>query len=122
MEPDTKNISLKVVLVFVWLLSAAICFGQDTIKPVRYRVRAVSKLYYVPDTVAWGQDLQVYSPYLDSIVFKLESHEGFPLIVFTHTLQATSTATLQPGRYGWELLYRDQKGMFQVDRGTIVIK
>jgi hypothetical protein len=121
MEADPKNIRLKVAFILIWLfLITLFAFGQD--KPKRYRVRAVSNIYYIPDTIAWGSDLQVYSPYLDSIVFKLESAQGFPLVVFTRTFQATSTVTLQPGKYGWELLYKDQDGIVKIDRGTLVIK
>lgn len=118
-ESDPNNVRLKVAFILIWLFAACVfAFSQ----PTRYRVRAVRQLYYVPDTVYWGQDLQVYSPYLDTIMFKLESVQGFPLVVFTRTYQAISTKTMQPGLYKWQLIYRDEDGKYQTDTGLLVIK
>lgn len=118
-ESDPNNVRLKVAFILIWLFAACVfAFSQ----PTRYRVRAIQKMYYVPDTVYWGQDLQVYSPYLDTILFRLDSFEGSPLVVFTRTYQAVSTKTMQPGMYKWQLIYRNRAGVYQTDNGRLIIK
>lgn len=110
---------IRLIFVIIWLLAGLAIFAQDS--PKRYRVRAVKNIFYIPDTVAWGDDVQVYSPYLDSIMFRMENAQGYTVSVLTRTFQAQSTKPMQPGSYRWELIYREQDGIVR-HVGNLFIK
>ena len=106
---------LKLALFILWMLiCSSYLIGQT------YRVRAVTGLFYVPDTIAHGSILKCYSPYLDRILFKVETMRGYPVTVLTSIDQGFDSKSMQPGRYKWELLYQDS--MVHRREGYIFVK
>jgi hypothetical protein len=106
---------LKLALFILWMLiCSSYLIGQT------YRVRAVTGLFYVPDTIAHGDILKCYSPYLDRILFKVETMQGYPVTVLTSIDQGFDSKSMQPARYKWELLYPDS--MVHRREGYIFVK
>lgn len=123
MESDPKNIRLKVAFILIWLfLMTLFAFGQDTIKPVRYRVRAVSKefMYYVPDTAYSNHPFRIAVANMKELVFRIKT-DSTSFCVMTSPFQECRINAL-PGRYNWELLYRiDSTGWKRAD-GVLFVK
>ena len=92
---------MRFILAFLLLISCA-ANAQDR----RYRIRAVKNLYYIPDTIRHGQEVRVYSPYLDTILFKVNNDLGVPVAVLTRTYQSLQASNFRPGRYTWEIIFK----------------
>lgn len=113
-------IRLRIIFMILLLLAAAICFGQEN--TIKYRVRAINGIYYIPDTAYAGYPFQVYSPYLtDSTMWFSLHNDHYRFCVLTSP-QQTCDLLIVPGQYKWELIYKYDSDQWRIDEGRIFVK